>query len=85
VIPEEKDPEELALTLSGKKSNFNPASFEEFGKTIGLNQKQIQNIKEGLLSKQELLHLAIEKSFLSGEKKDVYKEILEKRIQIIEK
>ncbi|MFO7845961.1 MAG: HipA domain-containing protein [Bacteroidota bacterium] len=85
VIPEEKDPEELALTLAGKKSNFNPESFEEFGITIGLNTKQIQNIKEGLLSKQELLHRTIEKSFLSGEMKDVYKEILEKRIGIIEK
>lgn len=81
VIPEEKDPEELALTIAGKKSNFNPGSFEEFGKTIGLNAKQIQNIKEGLLSKQELLHQTIEKSFLSDEKKDVYKEILEERAE----
>lgn len=80
VIPEEKDPEELALTIAGKKSNFNPDSFTEFGNTIGLNAKQIQNIKEGLLSKQPLLHQAIEKSFLSDEKKGLYKEIVEVRM-----
>jgi len=85
VIPEEKDPEELALTLAGKKSNFNPETFEEFGKTIGLNTKQIQNINEALLGKQELLHRTIEKSFLSGEMKGKYQEILKERCRTLGK
>lgn len=83
VIPEEKDPEELALTLTGKKSNFNPESFEEFGNTIGLNPKQIQNIKEGLLSKRDTFLKTIEKSFLSDEMKNVYKEILKIRFRVL--
>lgn len=83
VIPKEKDPDELALTLTGKKSNFNSESFEEFGKTIGLNIKQIHNINESLSNKWNLLHQAIEKSFLSDEMKDVYKEILEKRFRVL--
>jgi len=83
VIPEEKDSEEFALTLTGKKSNFNPDSFEEFGTTIGLNTKQIQNINEALLSKQELLHRTIEKSFLSDDMKGKYREILERRVRIL--
>jgi len=83
VIPEEKDSEELALTLTGKKSNFNPDSFEEFGTTIGLNTKQIQNINEALLGKQELFHRTIEKSFLSDDMKGKYREILEKRFRIL--
>lgn len=83
VIPEEKDQEELALTLAGMKSNFNSETFEEFGITIGLNTKQIQNIKEGLLSKQELLHRTIEKSFLSGEMKEEYRMVLGKRFRIL--
>jgi len=85
VIPEEKDPEELALTLTGKKSNFNPDSFEEFGTTIGLNTKQIQNINEALLGKQELFQRTIEKSFLSDNMKDKYHEILKKRCRTLEK
>jgi hypothetical protein len=44
VIPEEKDHEELALTLTGKKSNFNFDSFHDFGLAIGLKPKKIQNI-----------------------------------------
>ena len=83
VIPEEKDPDELALTLAGKKSNFNSETFDNFGKTIGLNYKQIQNINEGLLSKRDMFLQTVEKSFLSDEMKGLYKQILEKRIQIM--
>ncbi len=83
VIPEEKDPEEMALTLTGKKSNFNPESFDEFGKSIGLNTKQIQNINESLFSKQELLHSTVEKSFLSDKMKGNYQKILKDRYQTL--
>src|SRR6056297_215768 len=85
VIPKEKDPDELALTLTGKKSNFNPESFDEFGKTIGLNPKQIQNIKESLFNKRATFLQTIETSFLSDEMKDIYIEVLEKRFMILQK
>lgn len=80
VIPEEKDPEELALTLLGKKSNFNPDSFNDFGLSIGLNKKQIQNIHQKLFGKQDIFNQTIEKSFLSGEMKELYQEILVRRL-----
>lgn len=85
VIPKEKDSEELALTLAGKKSSFNPESFEGFGKTIGLNTKQIQNIKKGLLDKRDLLHRTVEKSFLSDEMKGTYQEILNEKCRTLGK
>lgn len=44
---------------------------------------QIQNITEGLLSKRELLHQIVEKSFLPDEMKGEYKEILEKRFCLL--
>ena len=83
VIPEEKDSEELALTLTGKKSNFNPDSFNEFGKTIGLNAKQVQNIQQILLNKKDRLIDVIEKSFLSNEMKELYRQILLQRLDIL--
>ncbi len=83
VIPEEKDPEELALTLTGKKSNFNPDSFKEFGKTIGLNTKQVQNIQQSLMDKQDIFIQTIEKSFLSEEMKELYRQILLKRFKVL--
>jgi serine/threonine-protein kinase HipA len=79
VIPREKDPEELALTLTGKKSNFHPESFSEFGKSIGLNAKQITNIKEKMLGKRKAFNKTIDRSFLSDEMKSAYKEILSER------
>ena len=83
VISEEKDPEELALTIAGKKSNFKAESFEHFGKAIGLNTKQIQNIRDGLISKRDNFILTIEKSFLSDKMKREYRDILVKRIQTL--
>ncbi|CAN5214723.1 HipA domain-containing protein [soil metagenome] len=82
VIPEEKDPEEMALTLTGKKSNFRPETFSEFGKSIGLNAKQITNITEKLLGKRKAFNKTVEKSFLSNELKITYKEILSKRFTL---
>lgn len=83
VIPEEKDSEELALTLTGKKSNFNSTSFDEFGKTIGLNAKQIENIQLNLFNKKDLLTDVIAKSFLSNEMKELYRHILLKRLNVL--
>ena len=83
VLPEEKDTEELALTLAGKKSNFNPESFDDFGKSIGLNLKQIQNIKQNLLSYKESFIQTIEKSFLSDEMKEQYQHILVNRLSVL--
>lgn len=83
VIPEEKDSEELALTLTGKKSNFNPDSFKEFGKTIGLNTKQIQNIQQSLMDKQDIFIQTIKKSFLSDKMKELYRQILLKRSKVL--
>jgi serine/threonine-protein kinase HipA len=85
VIPKQNDPDELALTLNGKKSNFNPESFDEFGKTIGLNTKQIQNIKESLFNKHDTFLQTIKKSFLSDEMKGAYIEVLERRIMVLQK
>lgn len=84
VMPEETDPEELSLTLTGKKSNFQPTSFNEFGKSIGLNHKQIFNITEKLLDKRTAFFEIIEKSFLSEEMKVSYKEIVSRRFQLFD-
>jgi len=44
VIPEKDDPEEMALTLNGKKSKFKESDFKLFSKNIGLNEKQVDNV-----------------------------------------
>ncbi|MEX1212353.1 MAG: HipA domain-containing protein [Balneolaceae bacterium] len=83
VIPESEDPEELALTLTGKKSHFQARSFQEFGETIGLNRKQISNIIERLLDKRSAFEAIIENSFLTAGMKSVYKEVLAGRYEVV--
>ncbi|MDZ7758077.1 HipA domain-containing protein [Rhodohalobacter sp.] len=84
VIPEKTDSDELALTLTGKKSNFNSSSFNDFGKSIGLNDKQIKNIIKKLLESRKTFNKTIDQSFLSGQMKDSYKEIVSKRFKRFE-
>lgn len=85
VIPEDKDPEELALTLTGKKSNFKMDAFMEFGKSIGLKRKQVSKLIDNLVSERDELLETIENSFLSGEKKEQYRTILTKRFVSVTK
>jgi len=83
-IPAEKDPEELALALTGKKSNLQPESFNEFGYTIGLNQKQIKNIIDKFLNRKTTFTETIEKSFLPEKMKESYKKITEQRFSLFD-
>ncbi len=43
VIPEDQDPEEMALTLNGRKRKLNIDDFDTFGNKIGLNRTQLRN------------------------------------------
>jgi serine/threonine-protein kinase HipA len=79
VIPESADPEELALTLNGKKSNFSRNVFKYFGQNIGLTAKQIENVFEKLYRKSEDLKNTVEHSFLNDEMKEGYLTILKSR------
>lgn len=72
------------MTLSGKRRNFQQESFIEFGKSIGLNDKQVLNIIEKFLGKRKVFNESIETSFLSDAMKDSYKEIVSKRFNQIQ-
>jgi serine/threonine-protein kinase HipA len=79
VISEKYDPEELALTLGGKKRKFTKNSFPKFGFHIGLGAKQVENILSRMKLKSLEYHEQIEKSFLSNELKEKYKDLIHER------
>jgi len=79
VIPEKDDPEEMALTLNGKKAKLKRADFEKFSATIGLNQKQFENILRRFESGIEPAIGFIQKGFLSAARARVLKEIINER------
>lgn len=73
------DAEELALTIEGKKKKLKQSHFINFGKGLGLNDKQIQGTFKRMVKNKELAVSWIEKSFLSDEMKEAYKNILSLR------
>jgi serine/threonine-protein kinase HipA len=75
----EKDREESALTIAGKKRRLERQDF------VQLTDTQIRNAFDDILGKEELLLDFINKSFLSDEFKDKYKEILENRCAVLRK
>jgi serine/threonine-protein kinase HipA len=73
------DTEELALTIEGKKKKLKQSHFVLFGKGLGLTDKQIQGAFKRMVKNKELAFRWIDKSFLSDEMKEAYKNILNLR------
>jgi serine/threonine-protein kinase HipA len=81
----EKDREESALTIAGKKRRLERQDFVQLARSYQLTDTQIRNAFDDILGKEELLLDFINKSFLSDEFKDKYKEILENRCAVLRK
>ncbi|MDR7208700.1 HipA domain-containing protein [Flavobacterium piscis] len=77
------DTEELALTLEGKKKRITWENFEQLGKLLDLNEKQIRGIKKRFLKNKTIALEWIESSFLSDQYKEKYKTLLEDRYKIL--
>lgn len=77
ILPE--DTEELALTLDGKKKKLNWGHFEELGSGLGLTDKQIQGVKRRMFRNKPKAFEWLNKSFLSIEMKESYRNLLENR------
>lgn len=77
------DTEELALTLEGKKKKIKWENFEQLGKMLELNDKQIGSIKKRFLKNKNIAIQWIDNSFLSEEYKEKYRALLEDRYIIL--
>ena len=71
------DTEELALTLEGKKKKINRAHFERLGKTLELNEKQIEFVFNRFEKNKNIAKSWIQKSFLSNQSQMEYLNIFE--------
>jgi len=79
LISERDDPEEMALTLNGKKSNFMLKDYSQFAKTIGLTDKQFEKSLARFQTGYSSAKAFIYKSFLSLEKKQEFTELMKIR------
>ena len=80
-----KDTEESALSLKAKKKNLNRNILIDYLalERLNLNTKVIENILADLSNAKSIWFELINISFLSQELKDDYKELLERRIEIL--
>jgi len=80
-----EDDEELALNLNGKKRNLKKEDFEKSMEISGINQKAAQNVFDKFKTIHSTWLKIIDKSFLSNEMKQNYKEMLDLKLKILNK
>ena len=79
IIPEKDDPEELALTLNGRKRKFKLEDFLHFASNLGLKHKQTENIFKRFQIALPGVIAFIDNSLLDHTKKYEYKELIRLR------
>jgi serine/threonine-protein kinase HipA len=78
-----KDKEELALTLKGKKKRIKLNDFMDWGASMGLTKRQMENSLKIYKSEMLNMKIIIENSFLTESYKIKYLEILEEKYSIL--
>ena len=78
IMPE--DPEELALTLNGKKRKLQRKDFEKAILSSGISEKVIDNMSRKFRKAISLWLELIDSSFLPPDMKKAYKKLIIKRV-----
>jgi serine/threonine-protein kinase HipA len=76
-----KDKEDTALLLGGKKENFNKGYFDRLGAVLKLNDKQINAVYKRLQKWLPKANQLIDRSFLTDDYKNRYKELITQRVK----
>ncbi len=84
LIPIQLDSEELALPLNGKKQNIRKKDFVEFGRSLNIPEKVIQNTIENMSSCFPLWEQKIQKSFINDQLKKQFLELIKMRLQVFD-
>ena len=79
LISEKEDPEEMALTVNGKRNKLSESDFLEAAMKMGLTKKQAENAIHRILRKMSTAKVLLQRSFLSDVKKDAFLKLLESR------
>ena len=79
-IANPQDKEELALTLSGKKTKLRMNDFMKAAKTMGLEENVVHRLIAGLHKALPKWQQLIQESFLSEEQKQAYEELIVSRL-----
>ncbi|MBR3827910.1 MAG: HipA domain-containing protein [Bacteroidales bacterium] len=80
-IANPEDKEEVALTLSGRKTRLRLSDFVDAAKSMGLEENLVYNLIGALLKALPKWQTLIHNSFLSEEKKKEYEELVLSRLR----
>ncbi|MBP5528022.1 MAG: HipA domain-containing protein [Bacteroidales bacterium] len=84
-IANPKDQEELALTLSGRKTKLCQEDFFNVAKVMGLEENVVSRLIDSLQKALPKWQALIRNSFLSDEMKDRYEELVLSRLKRLQK
>lgn len=75
--------EQMSLSLNGKKNKITKNDFDVLGSNLQLTKKQIQNCYELFVASIDRIHWWIDNSFLTKDHKDSMKQLVTKRIELL--
>jgi serine/threonine-protein kinase HipA len=81
LLPEDK--EEMALTLNGRKRRLTRKDFEQFGSTLKLTEKQVENALDRSKNSLPAAFETLSKGLCSDDARDRFRTLIEKRISRI--
>lgn len=81
LIPEHEDPEELALTVNGKKSHFRKKDFLALGVSMNISEKVIAQSMSKMIDCWPKWQQKIKSSFIPLDKQEQLMSVIEKRIK----
>ena len=84
-IANPNDSEELALTLSGRKTKLRLEDFIKAAKTMGLDEKVVMRLIDGLRKALPKWKALIRNSFLSEDEKQAYETLVISQLERLEK
>ena len=84
LISEKEDPEEMALTVNGKKRKLTVNDFNRLATNLGLNKNQTQNIFKRFAETVHKTSAIIDGGFLPDEKAKEFKQLIASRAARLE-
>jgi serine/threonine-protein kinase HipA len=79
------EPEQMSLTINGRKNKITKKDFDTLGSSLSLNDKQVQNCYQAFFSKANNIFWWIDNSFLPADQKKTLAQVLSIRMKLFNK
>lgn len=78
----DNEPEQLSLTINGKKNKIKKTDFDILAKNLSLNEKQRDNSYAKFITKKKKIEWWVQNSFLPNNQKEKLHDLIDTRIEI---